>query len=236
MLEAHRGFLAMQKQACELLERIRHTAMPEGEVQYRATWVRQQGEMRLVPGRPWLPFVAQEWFEGTDIDFRWQAWVTLPPFLRTRVTDSFQRGRGDLRASVFGIVPIVRSRGAAADRGEAQRGIVELPWRPFSFRESRCLTWDATEEGKLRATFNNGKTQTTAEFEVDDEGHVTGGTAFRPRIVGKSVKETTWSGVFSKYRIFEGLAVPTIAEATWHLSEGPFTYWRGRVVDFRALR
>jgi len=30
--------------------------------------------------------------------------------------------------------------------------------------------------------------------------------------------------------------VPTAAEVTWHLPEGLFTYWRGRVIEFRVLR
>jgi hypothetical protein len=47
---------------------------------------------------------------------------------------------------------------------------------------------------------------------------------------------TAWSGAFAEYRTFDGLRVSTVAEVTWHLSEGPFTYWRGRVVEFRVLR
>jgi hypothetical protein len=30
--------------------------------------------------------------------------------------------------------------------------------------------------------------------------------------------------------------VPTLAEVAWHLPEGPSTYRRGRVIDFRVLR
>jgi hypothetical protein len=48
--------------------------------------------------------------------------------------------------------------------------------------------------------------------------------------------DTAWSGAFGEYRTFDGLRVPTVAEVTWHLPEGPFTYWRGRVAEFRVLR
>lgn len=30
--------------------------------------------------------------------------------------------------------------------------------------------------------------------------------------------------------------VPTSPEVTWHLPEGPFTYWRGRVTVFKVIR
>ncbi|MGO8915272.1 MAG: DUF6544 family protein [Stellaceae bacterium] len=225
----------MQEQVRGLLERIRRCAMPEGDIDCRGTWLRQHGEMRLAPDRPWLPFQAEEWFAGGSIDFRWRAWVRMAPLVAMRVADSFQDGRGALTASVFGILPIARSRGSAIDQGEALRGLAELPWRPFAFREAPCLTWEAAGGDRLRATFDDGRTRVSAEFEVDADGHVLGGTANRPRTNGKSVVDTKWSGCFRDYRMLHGLRVPTVAEATWHLPEGPFTYWRGRITEFSVL-
>ena len=103
----------------DLLERIRHCAMPVGAVECRGTWLRQQGEMRFAPGRPWMPFKAEQWFRGGSIEFNWQAWVRMAPFTRARAIDSFERGRGRLTALVFGIVPVASSRGPAPDKGEA---------------------------------------------------------------------------------------------------------------------
>lgn len=225
----------MKTQVRDLLERIRRSAMPEGEVRCRGAWVRQHGEMRLAPDRPWLPFKAEEWFEGADIDFRWQAWVTMAPLMSTRVVDSFQCGRGALTAWAFGLVPVVWSRGSTTNKGEALRGLAELPWRPFAFRETPCLAWEAAAD-QLRATCNDGKTQATVEFDVDTEGHVLGSSAIRPRGFGKSVIDTAWSGVFREYRTFDGVRVPTVAEVSWYLPEGPFTYWRCRIAEFRVLR
>ena len=182
-------------QAADLLERIRNGAMPGGALECKGTWVRQEGEMRLGPDRPWLPFTAEQWFPGNGIDFHW------------------------------------------TDKGEAMRGLAELPWRPFAFRERLGLAWKTTGTNKVRAAFDDGKTQAAVEFEVDDDGHVLGGFApDRPRGTGKSVIETAWSGVFTNYRMFDGVRVPSTAEASWNLDEGPFTYWRGRVTEFRVIR
>jgi hypothetical protein len=227
----------MPEQAPGLLERIRRFAMPDGPVECRGTWLRQEGEMRFAPDRPWLRFEAEEWFEGKGIDFRWHARVRMAPFVSARVVDVFQSGRGSLTARLFGIIPVARSRGPEADKGEALRGLSELPWRPFAFREGPGFAWEATAADKLRATFDDGKTRATFEFEVDAAGRVLGGTAeSRPRVVGKSVVDTAWSGAFREHQMLDGLRVPTAAEATWHLPEGPFTYWRGRVLELRVLR
>ena len=153
------------------------------------------------------------------------------------VVDSFEGGRGMLTAKVLGCIPVAQSRGPATDKGEAMRGMSEIPWRPFAFRETPCLTWETLETNKLRAAFDDGSTHASVEFEIDGEGHVLGGGASnRPRTVGKSLVETAWSGTFGEYRLFDRIRVPATAQVTWHLPEGPFTYWRGRVTDYRVLR
>ena len=99
------------------------------------------------------------------------------------------------------------------------------------------LSWEESAADRLLATFDEGGIRVAVEFHVDADRRVLGGTApSRPRLVGKSVVDTRWSGCFAEYRTFDGLRVPTLAEVTWHLPEGPFTYWRGRVTEFRVLR
>ena len=221
----------------DLLEQIRNCAILDGPIEYGGTWLQQEGEMRFAPDRPWLPFRAEQWLPSSGIEFRWEAWIRMAPLLRARVVDSFEGGRGMLTAKVLGFVPVARSLGPATDKAEAMRGLAELPWRPFAFREAPCITWETVGTNKLRAAFDDGETQAAVEFEVDSEGHVLGGAASaRPRMVGKSLVETPWSGTFGEYKTFDRVRVPTVAEVTWHLREGPFTYWRGRVTDFRVLR
>jgi hypothetical protein len=71
-------------------------------------------------------------------------------------------------------------------------------------------------------------------FEIDTEGRVLSINApDRPRAVGKSIVETPWSVIVGVYRDVNGIRVPTEAEATWCLTEGPFTCWRAKIVEFR---
>ncbi len=53
-------------------------------------------------------------------------------------------------------------------------------------------------------------------------------------MVGKQVVDTPWSGVFGEYREFNGVRLPTTGEVSWLLSDGPFTYFRGRVTGWSA--
>jgi hypothetical protein len=226
----------MGDEVSAILYRVRKFAMPGGPVERRGTFLRQVGEMRLAPDRPWLKFTAEQSLTGSGVDFRWEARVQMAPLVRIRVVDAFEDGRGFLAASVLGFIKVARARGPEADVGEAQRGLAELPWRPSAFREGGGLAWASGDPGQLVATFGDGRTQATVEFRVDLDGRVTSAfVARRPRLVGKQVVLSAWSGTFSEYRQFDDLRVPTVAEVSWLLPEGPFTYWRGRVVEFRHL-
>lgn len=227
----------MADHALRLLEQVRERAMPFGHVECKGAWLRQEGEMRFTPDGPWLPFTAEQTFQGRGIDFRWNAKVRMAPFVSARVLDSFEGGRGTLIAKLFGLVTVASSSGAATDKGEALRGLAELPWRPFAFWDAPFFTWESPEPSLLRANFDDRRIRVVADFQVDGEGQILGGTAAaRPRMVGKDVVDTPWSGIFGEYKLFEGTRVPTVAEARWHLTEGPFTYWRGRVKEFRIVR
>src|SRR5579862_4403707 len=104
------------------------------------------------------------------------------------------------------------------------RGLAEIPWRPFVFRESPSFTWESVGRNNLRSSFDDGRTRVAIEFDLDGEGHVLGGAASsRPRMVEKSLIETPWSGTFGKYRIFDRVSVPASSETTWQLPEGPYT-------------
>ena len=73
-----------------------------------------------------------------------------------------------LMARVFGFVPVARSRGTATDKGEVMRGLAELPWRPFAFCQAPWLPWEAVATNKLRAAFDDGRTQAAVESEAID--------------------------------------------------------------------
>ncbi len=226
------SFTAMGSEPDELLERVRRFAMPDGDVEPRDIRFVQEGEMRLSPDAPWRPFRAEQQMAGATIDFCWRAWFWMAPFAPFRVVDSFEKGRGGLSVKVFGFVPVAGGRGPEFDRGEVQRGLAELPWRPFAFRRMEHVTWETIGQGGLRATFDDGHTRASAELDVDREGRVLGGSADRPRAVGRSVIETKWSGTFGDYRDFGRLRIPTSAEVAWLLPEGPFRYWKGWIVAF----
>jgi hypothetical protein len=74
------------------------------------------------------------------------------------------------------------------------------------------------------------------DLEADAEGRVLSAAApDRPRGLGKTFVATPWRGTFDDYKTFDGVRVPTLAEVSWLLPDGPFNYFRGRLMAFRLL-
>jgi len=209
--------------------------MPDRDVAPCAVRLVQEGEMRLAPDRPWRPFRAEQRMAGQTLDFRWTASFRMAPLAPVRVTDAFENGAGRLDVRAFGLLPIARARGPEIDRGEVLRALAELPWRPFAFRDAAHLTWTAEGPNALRAVFDDGRLRTSVALKIDGEGRVLGGSAGRPRLVGKTAVETAWSGTFGDYRAFGPVHVPATAEVAWLLRDGPFAYWRGRITAYELL-
>jgi hypothetical protein len=227
----------MHTEPGDLLERARRFAMPDGPLVCRGFELRQHGEIRMAPDKPWLPFEAEQWFDAAGLDFRWTARARLARILPVKVLDAFERGHGLLSVRMAGIVPLARAQGPQVDRGEVMRALAEMPWRPTGFAEAPQLVWSAPSPQTLRAGFDAGGIRCYVDFEVDAEGRVlSSGAPDRPRTLGKASVSTPWRGTFAEYKSFDGLRVPTRAGVAWLQPDGPFTYFRGVVSHFRVVR
>ena len=225
----------MDEETTALVARVRRFAMPDGDVEPREIVFAQEGEIRLQPGAAWRPFGAEQRMAGAGPDFLWRAKVRMAPLAPVTVVDAFENGAGQLTASLFGLLPVARGRGEEFDRGELQRALAELPWRPFAIGRLPDTAWESPDGQTLRATYDDAHVRASVEFTVDAEGRVTGGSALRPRAVGRTTVDTPWRGVFGEWRRFGRLRIPTWAEVAWILPDGPFPYWRGRIVTFPEL-
>jgi len=45
---------------------------------------------------------------------------------------------------------------------------------------------------------------------------------------------TPCGGVYGDYAAVAGIRIPTRAEVSWELADGPFIYWRGRITSLET--
>jgi hypothetical protein len=195
----------------------------------------QSGEMWQKPGGPALRFTAVEELAVGEVAFSWRARFRVARLLALRVHDWYRAGEGALEGRILAL-PVLRSRGPEVTKGEAMRYLAELPWVPHAMAANPELEWRELDDATVEVAAAVASPRPAVRLHFDPAGDVDATTADdRPRAAGKGAVDTPFRGEFGDYRMLGGVRVPTAAEVAWKLSEGWFTYFRGRVTGLERL-
>jgi len=218
----------------EVVERFAGRAAGDGAA--RGARIAQRGEMLLRPGGRALRFAAVQEIDARRVAFRWRARFRLGPLRPLTVVDAYDAGGGVLDGRLAG-VRLFRSEGPEVTLGQAMRYLAELAWVPSAVRANAALEWrgiDATTAEAATAT-DGGRAAVRLGFDAEAD-LVSVFSPDRPRLDGRAIAPTPWSGTFWDHAPAGGLRVPMRAEVAWHLPEGPFTYWRAEVTSVEVVR
>ena len=216
----------------DLVRRYVERNVPADQLGRSAVHFAQVGGMQLKPGR-WLPFRAEQEMAVDRVEFAWRANFRAARLVSVHVRDWYRSGVGGLDVRLWGVVPVVRASGVQFARGEAMRYLAELAWAPQAMVTNPALEWRQVDQSTVEVATRIARERVAVLLHFDAAGDIVGmSTDARPRMAGKQVVETPWSGVFGEYREFNGVRLPTTGEVSWLLSDGPFTYFRGRVTGW----
>ncbi len=217
--------------AADRLRAFAERSVPEPPGATYRFMIEQEGEFRLGPDKPWVPFTAEQWSSVHKVQFCWHARMKMAPLVTVVVEDAFEAGQGRLTAKVWGVLPVAHGSGPSFDRGEAQRYLAELPWNPMAILRNRELRFGEGEGGATCVWF--GEPQTYVDLRLDAGGDVVSAySTTREREEGEAVP---WEGFFADYVDFDGVRMPRRAEVSWVLPDGRFTYFRATVKGCRWL-
>ena len=221
-----------QRRLPQLVEDYLQRAVVAGSETPRRVRVTQTGEMWWKPGGRSMPFTAVQEFAVEEVAFWWRARFPIVPLVWMRVIDSYTEGTGRLDVKVLGLVPVMRQRGQEINRGELMRYLAELPLVPHAMRANGRLEWREIDARTVEVSTQLGLEQVAIKLEFDNAGDIVRAyTEARPYLKAKTVVPTPWGGVFGAYRELGGFRLPTTAEVSWELPEGPFAYWRGEITS-----
>jgi hypothetical protein len=200
------------------------------------TLVRQEGTFRADTARSegWA-FEAEQHYDSRPAGFVWDARMRMAPGLDVFVRDAFVGGEGSMLGRVAGIFPVTEAHGAGdVAVASLQRWLAETVWFPTALLPGQSVAWTAIDDSTARATATSGGVSASLDFHFGEDSLVAWvGTESRARTVGGAAVATPWRGDWKVWRWHEGMRIPTSGEVQWQLPSGPFTYWRGSVVDVR---
>lgn len=210
-------------------------ALAEGGAAPGQVRIAQEGTMWQKPGGRELRFAAEQRIAVDRVAFSWRARFPLLGPLALDVADGYADGAGQLVVRALG-VPLQRQRGPETTAGEALRYLAELPWAPHALAANRELEWRELDDRRAEVAATVAGKRLAVELELDGAGDVVRCSS-RQRLlrIGKRWEPTPWAGEFSAYEVLGGVRIPTRAEVSWKLDDGPFVYWRGAVTELELL-
>jgi hypothetical protein len=198
----------------------------------RAVWLRQTGEMRVMPNTRWRPFAAEQVISVHRPGFAWLARMQAMPLLTAHILDCYVDGESLLEARLCGSLPLAQAARQEVSRGELMRYLAELIWAPYAMQHNPQLSWCEIDASavEVSAASAGGPARVRLIFEDGDIARIEADDC--PCTIGHRVVPTRWEGCCGDYREMEGCRVPTSAAASWLLDDGPFEYWRGKVTAY----
>ena len=201
----------------------------------RATTVRlkQRGEMRTGPDRPWMPVVAEQYFSVDPPGFVWRVDARMMRVLPIAGRDRYAGGHGNMLIKLASLVAVADGSGPKMDQGALLRFLGEIIWFP-SAAVGDTITWQAIDARSARATMTYGGTSASAVFTFGADGRFESLTADRYLGAGEGARLERWFIPVTESRVVRGIDMPVRGDAYWKLAGGDFDYYRWQVTDVEA--
>jgi hypothetical protein len=211
----------------EPVQRYFRYSLKEGQKYISYARLKHGGFFKPSPSLDFLPIEAEEYFSIEKPGYIWYAEMRPFPYVWLAARDTYFQGRGNVLAKLFSGITIANSRGNETDQGAMIRWLGEAVWYPTALLPSDNIRWEEIDNKSAKAFFTDKGRTVVGIFHFNEKGEVTSFTA--DRFMGKSLEK--FEGRCQDYKLFGGMKVPSLVDATWHLKTGDYTYVRFNVTE-----
>jgi len=170
-----------------------------GEIRLKATWHRFNAGQVI------------RWNRG----FVWRAKLRMKGLPVTGF-DRWIDGRGAMRWSLLGIVPIVMASGPDVSRSAADRMLTEAVWLP-SVLLDRGVTWSEQDATHVGADVKLREQCAPFELSLDEQGRICSVRMLRwGNPGGKGYSALPFGGMAEEERCFDGFTIPSKLRIGWY--------------------
>lgn len=194
--------------------------------------LKQSGSFWTAPGKDPSSFDAVQYTSVRAPSFSWTAHIQMTP-VRVIVVDRLVNGEGALRARVLGLYTVQDASGKEILKGELLRYLAEIPWAPQAILYQKNLFWKPLDATHVELSTNMGDVRAKVVVEFGADGLISRIRAEdRPFKDGDRMIARPWQGMFSDYKEYKGVLLPSHGEVSWILDAGTFRYYSGDLEDY----
>jgi hypothetical protein len=195
--------------------------------------LRQRGEFRTAPDKPWMPVVAEQYYSVDPPGFVWSVDARMMGVLPIAGRDRYAGGHGHMLIKAASLFTVADGRGPEIDQGALLRYLGEIVWFP-SAALADYVSWQAIDEHSARATMTYAGVTASMVFGFDERGRVVSEAADRYMVTGSGASLEGWFIPVTEWRKFCGVEIPTRGNTIWKLATGDFDYFRWEIVDLEV--
>ncbi|UCH63682.1 MAG: hypothetical protein JSU77_04340 [Fidelibacterota bacterium] len=208
---------------------LRYTGVV-GQPRIQAVRLKQRGDMRRAPDKPWMPMKAVEYYTTNPPAFIWKGDFKAAPLFKITALDRYRHGRGNMRIKLLGLFKVADLRAPELDHATLIRFFSEGIWFPTVFLED-YVTWEAVDSLSAKVTMTYEGVTASGVFTFNELGQAVNFETERYMEKEGTFELKPWSTPIEGYREMNGMMIPSSGEAVWHLEDGEFPYWRGEIFD-----
>ncbi len=194
----------------------------------------QEGEIE-VRGK-WMPFTANTIYRQNPDSFIWKARLSLNPAVWVVAEDGHNGQKGWGGSKLWGFVPMGGRQGAEVFAMQVVRSLAELPWKPQFATGLADVKWMDSGEDSFEVQYSLGDKLISVMFVLNATNDIISAASLRYYDVPDGFVKTPWHYAFSDHMDFDGVWLPATAVATYKKQDGPWEYWRGRIMSVKNER
>lgn len=173
------------------------------------------GSFRLKPDADWIPMQASEIISQSP-GFVWKAKVGKG-LGELRSADYYSKGKGKMRFSIWGLIPVVNAQNDNITRSSIGRLGCESIWLPSALLPQNGVIWKAVADNTIQANWKIDNESITLTLTIDADGKVLKLSLLR---WGDKTEDGSWQyipfgGEVKAEKTFAGYTVPSAISAGW---------------------
>lgn len=172
------------------------------------------GSIRLAPDQDWMPLQAEELLSTKG--FVWKA-TAGKGMMQMRGADYYTSGKGRMRFSLWGLIPVVNASNLDVIRSGIGRWAGEYFWLPSALLPQYGVTWQAIGPNTIQARLKADGETIALTFAIDDQGRLLRGSLPRwgNQTENGQYAEIPFGGEHQAEQTFGGYTIPSQMGAGW---------------------
>jgi hypothetical protein len=201
----------------------------ETKLSSRILW--ESAKLRMAPGKSWSPISCEQinyFHEPGRLAFMKSRFLGMIPI---EAIDEYRNGQGNMVIKTCGFVTLTDAKGKEMDQGELVTILAETIFLPL-YSLQAYIQWRIIDPLTLEGTIEDEGNVACGLFHFDDQGFISHFET-NDRFYSKDgiYIRAKWTAFAGDYQSVNNFYLPTRFKAVWHLPDGDYEYFEGRIKE-----